>query len=391
MPSTTKIPATVVELLQRTVSINSVNSAVSLVPKSETEVSHYLDGLASAMGFATRRLPVPNQCDNLLVIHQVDAKLPWLMFESHLDTVSVEGMTIAPFSAEIRDGKLWGRGSCDTKGTGAAMLWALMQYAKSNKQPSNIVIAFTVDEEISMQGVMALSKAWPDLGFSPRGVIVGEPTLLQPVTAHNGVVRFSVTTHGRAAHSSDPSKGRSAIGDMVRVIDAIESQYIAKLDARHPMTGKAQCSINLISGGSQINIIPASCRIDADRRIAPGEDPALVIPQIADVIARLALTVPGLSAKPDLLFSAPPLEPNRNGQLLAHLQQSLAPFNLDLTPQGKAYATDAGELSSHNIPAIVIGPGDMAMAHTKDEYIVIDQLHRGVEAYLAMMQHPLVG
>lgn len=390
MPSATQIPATVIDLLQRTVAINSVNSAVSLRPKSESEVSHYLHGLASAMGFATRRLPVPNQCDNLLVIHQADARLPWLMFESHLDTVSVEGMTIDPFAAEIRDGKLWGRGSCDTKGTGAAMLWALKQYAASNNQPSNIVIAYTIDEEISMQGVAALSKEWSNLGFSPRGVIVGEPTLLQPVTAHNGVVRFAVTTHGRAAHSSDPSKGRSAIADMVRVIDAIESQYIAKLDARHPMTGKAQCSINLITGGSQINIIPATCRIDADRRVAPGENPDLVMPQINEVLALAAKTTVGLNAKAEFLFAAPPLEPTHNATLLAHIQQALAPFKLDLTPQGKAYATDAGELSSHNIPAVVIGPGDMAMAHTKDEHIAIDQLHRGVDAYLAMMQRPLV-
>ncbi|MCX5659830.1 MAG: M20 family metallopeptidase [Planctomycetota bacterium] len=388
--TTATLSAGVEPLLQRLVRINTVNSNITGIAKSEAPLAAELESLARGMGFETRRMPVPGQCDNLLVTHRCGAGKPWLLFESHMDTVSIEGMCIAPTGAELRDGKIWGRGSCDTKGTGAAMLFALGRYAAGDAagdaKPNNIAIAFTVDEEIGMTGVRALIRTGlPSLDFKPRGVIVGEPTRLRPIVAHNGAVRWRVVTRGVAAHSADPSKGRSAIRAMTRVIDAIESRYIARLDARDAMTGKAQCSINMIRGGSQINIIPAECEIRIDRRVVPGEDPQRVLPDVEAVLKELKAADPTLEAEQELLFSAPPLSQRHNGALLAEVQSTLGKLGLPIEPLGVPFATDAGDLDAAGIPAIVIGPGDIAQAHTKDEWLEVDQLHRGVELYLALM------
>ena len=192
-------------LLQAMVGFDTVNSAISGKPDAERALSVYLDDLAKSMGLDTRRLPVTGEGFNLLVTHQVDGQAPWLLFESHLDTVSVDKMTVDPFAGRIVDGRLYGRGACDTKGTGAAMLCALSRYRKRGG-PNNVAILFTLDEEIGKTGVRTfVASQLPGLGWRPAGVIVGEPTRLRAVVAHNGVVRWRIRTEGVAAHSSDPS------------------------------------------------------------------------------------------------------------------------------------------------------------------------------------------
>jgi acetylornithine deacetylase len=384
------IPSGVEELLQQTVAIETVNSVVSGRRRTEAPLADYLESLARSMGFETRRLPVEGECDNLLVTHRVAADRPWLMFESHMDTVTLEGMTIPPLGAEIRGGRLWGRGACDTKGTGAAMLWALRDYAAGDRagSPNNIAIAFTVDEEYGMTGVRALAREhFPALGFKPVGVIVGEPTMCKPIVTHNGAARWRVVTRGVAAHSSDPSKGRSAIAAMLKVIEAIETAYTPRLDARDPLTGKAQCSINMIRGGTQINIIPAECEISIDRRLVPGEDLGRVLPAVQAVLDDLARRDPAARAEQDLLFACPPLTREHNGALAENVRRVLRGLGHDDTPSGVPYATDGGDLDAAGIPALVLGPGDIAQAHTKDEYLELDQLRRGVEVYGALMRN----
>jgi acetylornithine deacetylase len=341
------------------------------------------EAIAKAMGFKTRRLPIPGRADNLLVTLEVGAGKPWLMFESHMDTVAVDGMTIDPFAGEVRDGRLWGRGSCDTKGTGAAMLWAMRRYAQGGVTPNNIALLFAIDEEFGMTGVRAyIGKHRAQLGFDPIGVIVGEPTMLAPITAHNGCVRWIIRTRGVAAHSANPAKGRSAISAMMRVVDAVESRYVPSLTTHHPMTGKAQCSINMIQGGNQINIIPELCEVRVDRRVVPGEDPATVLPAVQAVLDAAGLR----GVEQELIFQCPPLCPEHSERLVKPMEGVLAGLGLPTESRGVPYATDAGDLGVAGIPTLVIGPGDIAQAHTKDEFLALDQLHKGVEVYEAMMR-----
>lgn len=378
----------VVDLLREMVSINTVNSNYSSTRFPESPLTAYLEKAARDAGFETRRMAVPEQGENLIVTHRVSPDAPWLMFESHLDTVVVDGMTIDPFGARIESGRMWGRGTCDTKGTGAAMFCALRRYAAEGG-PNNIAIAFTVDEEYGMTGVRALVRGWKTLGFAPMGVIVGEPTRLRPIIAHNGAVRWRIVTQGVAAHAADPSKGRSAISDMMRVVDALESRYVPSLTARHDLTGKAQCSVNQIKGGSQINITPAECEVRIDRRVVPGENAAEVLPAVAALLDGVRAGRPGMELEQHLLFACPPLTTRNNAALLKVIQAALSNRGLDGSPAGVPYATDAGDLDVAGIPAIVLGPGDIAQAHTKDEFIELDQLHRGVEVYFELMRAPL--
>ncbi|MDE2997642.1 MAG: M20 family metallopeptidase [Gemmatimonadota bacterium] len=373
-------------LLQAMVGFDTVNSAISGKPDAERALSVYLEAQAEAMGLDTRRLPVTGEGFNLLVTRQVDGQAPWLLFESHLDTVSVDGMTIDPFGGRVADGRMYGRGTCDTKGTGAAMLWALSRYSRGSG-PNNVAILFTLDEEIGKTGVRTfVASQLPDLDWRPAGVIVGEPTRLQAVVAHNGVVRWRIRTEGVAAHSSDPSRGQSAIRAMMEVIEALEERYIARLASEHPLTGRAQCSINLIRGGAQINMIPEHCEIHVDRRVVPGEDPDTVIPAVEGVLEELRTRSPHLTVvqkAPDMVDS--PLDPAGGKAFGVFVASVLKSMGLPDELTGVGYGTDASSFSRAGIPAVVLGPGDIAQGHTANEWIELEQLRAGVDVYFNLM------
>ena len=384
-----KQPVTCQELLAAMVAIDSRNAAFSGCPHAERPLAEYLEGVAQAWGLDTRRLTITEGDFNLLIYHVVDEAAPWLLFESHLDTAGTEGMTIEPFTPQIKQGRLYGRGACDTKGSGAAMLWALRRYAAEERGPYNVALLFSVDEEAHKMGVKAfVGRHLAELGWKPLGAIVGEPTELHLVVAHAGIVRWSIRTHGLAAHSADPSRGRSAISMMVRVIDAIESRYIPNLQARHPLVGKAQCSINMIRGGTQINMIPDLCEIWLDRRLVPGEDPQQVLPEVTHILEALKERVPGLKYSMSEPFIDPPLDPAGHEAFAALVQRVLGDLGLPTEAGGVTYGTDASTLAEVGIPSVVLGPGHIAQAHTSDEWLELAQLERAVEVYLNLMGKP---
>ena len=382
-------PISCAELLQAMVRFDTVNANISGTVDAERPLALYLETLAQKLGFSTQRLPVSGAGFNLLVSYRINPEIPWLLFESHMDTVTTAGMTIDPFGGQIKDGRLYGRGACDTKGTGAAMLWALKEYAAlATSKANNVAIVFTVDEEIYKTGVRAFVKDHlPTLDWQPAGVIVGEPTQLKPVVAHNGVVRWSITVRGRAAHSSDPSQGQSAISAMMPVLAALESQYIPQLNARHALTGKAQCSINMIQGGVQINIVPEQCDIHLDRRLVPGEKPQDVLPQVEQVLNVLRRADPNLNVcqnEPAMVDW--PLDPSGGEVFAAAVQRGLHQLGTAADLVGVGYGTDASSFGPAAIPAVVLGPGDIAQGHTCDEWIALDQLNQGVKVYCGLMQ-----
>ena len=150
---TKQLPRSCVELLQRMVSFNTINRMEEGIHSVEHELAFCLEQLALAWNLTALRLPIADPAFNLLVTHQVDSTAPWLLFDSHLDTVDVQGMTIDPFGGELRNGKIFGRGACDTKGTGAAMLWALKSTIERQQISTNVAILFCIEEEYSKTGV----------------------------------------------------------------------------------------------------------------------------------------------------------------------------------------------------------------------------------------------
>ncbi len=385
----TQSPDNVIELLQQMVRIDSVNGAITGRPDAETELAVHLESLADRWGLDTRRLPIKGACHNLLICCEIDPARPWLLFDSHMDTVSPRGMTIDPFGAEIRGQRLYGRGACDTKGTGAAMLWALRNYAQfqPDRKPNNIALLFTVDEEISMKGIRTfIDEQLAQLPFSPRGVIVGEPTGLRPLVAHNGVMGVKLITTGVAGHSAAPGLGRNAIAMMLPIADMLQNRYIPSLDElKHPLTGGATCAITTIQGGTQVNIIPDRCELAINRRLAPQENPAVARGQLDEMIQAVLDEHPEIVLTTEGYQAVPALDDTTNQSLQPVVAAALKTCELPTAPFGAPFATHAGPLSKAGLAAIVIGPGDPTPAHTKDEYVEIDQIEQGANFYATLM------
>ncbi len=381
--SETHLPQTCEELLAQMVSFETVNPEFNGPVGGEARLAAHLERLARAWGLQTRRCSAGGEAFNLLITTKVDPAAEWLLFESHLDTVSIEGMTVPPCTLTVAGDRLHGRGACDTKGSGAAMLWALKSYAQQAHRPRNAGLVFTVDEEARMIGAQAFG-AGELQEFLPRlrGFIVGEPTQLRPVVAHNGALRWRTITRGVAAHSADPTKGRSAISAMMRIVDALEQRFVPLANREFPLTGRAAASINVIRGGTAVNVIPDYCEIVCDRRLVPGET-------VAQVIAERDAALSGLPVEHDGEFLAPPLAPGSSAVLHTWMQPAFAANGIDGSAVGVPYATNASHYAAAGASVLVLGPGDIAQAHTRDEWLERTALAQAENLYGALMRLPV--
>jgi acetylornithine deacetylase len=378
-PQILPVPQSCEELLAQMIAHDTVNPFFGGPAGGEAALIAHLEKLAHAWGLRTRRCPVPGGGENLLITCEVSPAARWLMLESHLDTVSAAGMTVDPFQVTVTADRIYGRGACDTKGSGAAMFWALQDYAHSADRPHNVAMVFAADEEARMTGAQAFA-ATELKEFLPKldGLIVGEPTMMMPVTASNGVIRWKTTTRGKAAHSSIPANGRSAISAMLRVVEALESRYVPTVTKSHPMTGRAAMSVNVIRGGTQVNIIPEKCEIECDRRTVPGETAAQVLAEREAVLA-------GHEVEHSDLYVVPSMSDELSRGLLARLQPILAAHGLDGAGRGAPYVTDASHYAAVDAPTLVLGPGHLSQAHTKDEWVSREQLALAVQVYRELL------
>lgn len=374
-------PGSCEELLAQMVSFETVNPSFGGPAGGEAALAAHLESLAAHWGLKSRRCPVADGSFNLLITAEVAPDAEWLLFESHLDTVSVDGMTVPPFQMTVAGDRLHGRGTCDTKGTGAAMLWALQEYARQPGRIRNAGIIFAVDEEAQMTGAQAFAAGESAKFRKLRGIVVGEPTNLRPVVAHNGALRWRTITRGVAAHSADPTKGRSAIRAMLRVVEALEARFLPLANREFPLTGRAAASINVIRGGSAVNIIPDYCEIICDRRLVPGET-------AAQVLAERDAALAGLAVEHDGQYLAPPLPPESSAALHAWAAPALTACGLEAAAMGAPYATDASHYAAAGAQVMVLGPGELAQAHTKDEWLDRRELAKAVTVYGALLRLP---
>jgi len=298
-----------------------------------------------------------------------------ILLAPHLDTVGADGTRFIP---QRKNGRLHGRGACDTKGSVAAMLSALCELANSKNRPleTEIVFAGLIDEEHAQAGSRALAAS----GFKANLAIVGEPTKLQVVTAHKGSLWLELETRGKAAHGATPQFGKNAIHEMARIVDLLETDYAARLRKRkHPLLGTATVNVGTISGGTQPNIVPDICKISIDRRTLPGETDSKVRNEIAALLRARKLSAKISSAK---LAPALPLETNHKLPLVQKFLKSIGQSK----PLGVHFFCDAAILSAGGIPSVVFGPGDVAQAHTTDEWISLSELERGKNLLLNFLK-----
>jgi acetylornithine deacetylase/succinyl-diaminopimelate desuccinylase-like protein len=200
--------------------------------------------------------------------------------------------------------------------------------------------------------------------------IVGEPTCLQVVTAHKGNLWLKLETQGKAAHGSRPELGRNAVHEMARVVDLLETRYAAQLRRRkHRLLGHGTVSVGTIQGGVQANIVPASCAITIDRRTLPGEKDAAVWREIWTLLRRHGLSATLANTKSASCIA---LETDARLPLVREFLRSVGQKG----PAGVNYFCDAAVLAEGCIPSIVFGPGDIAQAHTADEWISVSAFER---------------
>lgn len=309
-----------------------------------------------------------------------------IILEAHMDTVSVKGMTIPPFEPRIEDGKIFGRGSCDTKAGLAAMMHAVASLAADGLQPPcEVWLAAVVDEEFSYRGVVKLCEEILD-GTRPKcatvAALVAEPTGLRAVIASKGVLRWRIIVRGKSAHSSKPHLGVNAINHMARVVLMLEEDHRHLAVHEHPLLGPATCNVGVIHGGVQVNFVPDQCAIEIDRRLLPGERVEAVLAHYQSLLDALMAANPTL----DAFMEAPLLTDEALGtatdsppaQLASALLKEL---RLDSALCGVPFGSDASKLSRAGIPSLIFGPGRIDQAHAAVEFVEIQQVQTAFEFF----------
>ena len=367
------------KLLRELIALPSVNPAFlpAQDPRAgEQRVADFLAATAAQAGLDVEFQPVAAGRSNLLARLSPRGKVRQrLLLAPHMDTVNAADGQFVPVK---RGGRLHGRGACDTKGSVAAMLTALCELAEAGQRPADteIVFAALVDEEHGQAGSRALVAG----GLRASLAIVGEPTCLQVVSAHKGTLWMKLETRGKSAHGSWPELGRNAVHEMARVVDLLETTYARELRRRrHPLLGCATVSVGAIRGGTQPNIVPDRCTILIDRRTLPGETEAGVRRELDAVLRRKNLAVAYVH---DKLPHCPPLETDPRLPLVGRFLNSVG----QRKATGVRYFCDASVLGHGGIPSVVFGPGDIAQAHTADEWISLSSLERGKDLLLQFLQ-----
>jgi acetylornithine deacetylase len=249
------------------------------------------------------------------------------------------------------------------------MLSAFARLVRENPtRAAAVTLAFTVDEEHTFLGVQHLMKS----GVRADCAIVAEPTLLNIVKSHKGVVRWQIETGGVACHSSRPDEGVNAIYRMGRVLTGIE-EYARNLMASRtdPLLGPPTLSVGMISGGVSPNTVPDFCRIEIDRRLLPGER-ADDAPADLDAFLRKTVDIPFTTVPPKL--ACPALESRGADALIHRLGSAINSVAGTHAVIGVPFGTDASTIAMAGIPAVIFGPGDIGQAHTRDEWVELRQV-----------------
>jgi acetylornithine deacetylase/succinyl-diaminopimelate desuccinylase-like protein len=372
--------SSVARLLRELIALPSVNPAVLPAgdPRAgEQRAAGFLAATAARAGLDVELTEVlagrPNVLARLTPARPIERRI---LLAPHTDTVG--GEADGMFDPVRRGGRLHGRGACDTKGSIAAMLTALMALARGADRPkrTEIVFAGLIDEENAQAGSRALVAG----GFKADLAIVGEPTRLEVVTAHKGDLWLQLETRGKAAHGSRPDLGRNAVHAMARVVDVLETAYARQLRRRrHPLLGVPTINVGTIHGGAQPNIVPDRCRVSLDRRTIPGERDAGVRREILALLRhhRLAARMLDLRHAP-----CPALETDARLPLVRQLMGAVG----QRRAVGVHYFCDAAVLATGGTPSVVFGPGDIAQAHTADEWVSLRQLDEATRILLRFLR-----
>jgi acetylornithine deacetylase len=315
-----------------------------------------------------------------------------IVLSGHTDVVPVDGQAWAsnPFELSEREGRLYGRGTCDMKGFIAVAL-ALVPQFKSANLKTPIHLALSCDEEVGCKGVRPLVAHIRDHMKKPRAVIVGEPTSMQVVNAHKAALTFSTEVTGHEAHSSLTDQGVNAImvaGELLGEISRIREDLTARGDPSHRFNPPySTIHVGVIEGGTAKNIVPRRCSFQWETRLLPLADPAEVPTRFEKFAAGLEPAMKKIAGDTGINNQqtnvVPGLAPEDNSPA-EHLALHLAGAN---GTHAVSYCTEAGLFQQIGIPAIICGPGSIEQAHKPDEYIDISEMQKCEVFMKRLLEH----
>ena len=315
-----------------------------------------------------------------------------IVLSGHTDVVPVDGQTWAsnPFELSERDGRLYGRGTCDMKGFIAVALALVPQFKAANlKTP--IHLALSCDEEVGCKGVRPLVAHIRDHMKKPKAVIVGEPTSMRVVNAHKAALTFSTEVTGHEAHSSLTDQGVNAImvaGELLGEISRIREDLTARGDPSHRFNPPySTIHVGVIEGGTAKNIVPRRCSFQWETRLLPLADPAEVPTRFEKYAASLEPAMKKIAGDSGINNQqtniVPGLAPEDNSPA-EHLALHLAGAN---GTHAVSYCTEAGLFQQIGIPAIICGPGSIEQAHKPDEYIDMSEMQKCEVFMKRLLEH----
>jgi acetylornithine deacetylase len=368
------------DVLRDLVRINSVNP--SLVPDTgpgEAEIARYTAGRLRDLGLDVQALSsVPGRPSVIGRLRGTGGGRS-LMLNAHYDTVGINGMA-DPFSAEVRDGRLYGRGSYDMKGSLAACLGAVEALVRSGaRPPGDVIIAAVADEEAASIGTQDVLGA-----YVTDGAIVTEPTSLRLCLAHKGFVWYRIVTRGRAAHGSRPDLGIDANLHMGRVLARLDGlAWKLSVGRSHPLVGSASLHAATLAGGMGLSTYAAECRLGVERRTIPGETEAEATAQIRTFLEELSAADADFDAGLEVELAREPFEARADSALAASLDRAATPLlGAPPTPYGDSPWMDAAFTAAAGIDTIVFGPHGEG-AHAAEEWVDLDSVHKTADVLLA--------
>lgn len=352
----------------------------------ERPVTKYLEQLFAPYNVGVERHACSANHENLLVTVPGKTDGPGTLIEAHVDTVPADDWPDRAFQARCEHEKVYGRGACDDKGSLAAIVIALEAILKSGERPPQTVWLLAAgDEECGQTGIRwFIGQHTKKIG---RGIF-GEPTECVPVIQHKGTIRWDVTVRGRSAHTSQPDLGSNAIVGASHVIDFLAS-YQEELRRRFtsPLMSGPSLTVTMINGGCTRNVVPDECTMAVDFRIQPGMDGRQAVDELFSELESLELPIshskfqcfaPALNTSPD------------DGLVHMALELYREYVGQEVQPAAVPYGSDAGWIPA-GVPAIVLGPGNIAQAHAIDEYVDLAQVKQCAAIYHGLLTYDWLG
>ena len=364
------------KLVCELVAIESVNPDLVATGSGESKIAAFVASWLATEGLAVQVVePLPGRASVIGVLAGAGGGMS-LMLNAHMDTVGAGGMK-DPFTPVVREGRVYGRGAYDMKGSLAAIMIAARE-AKKLKLHGDLIVAAVADEEVASVGTAAVLKR-----VEADAAIVTEPTEMRLCLAHKGFAWLEVETRGVAAHGSRADLGVDAVGHMGRILTGVlELDRRLRAGRGHLLLGTGTIHASLIEGGQELSTYPARCVVKLERRTIPGEDGASALREIEEVIAAARVADPALEASAELLMERPPSQLGADSFVTEAVEKA-ATEELRRQPEviGVAYWMDMALSNAMGIPTVAFGPSGEG-AHADVEWVDLASLETCVQGYL---------